>query len=80
MEYKEYKQVPVAQKPPLDDKLQSRLGTQLKRLFAETALAPIPERFAILLDQLERVGVEGLCPTKKVHVDHGVNAANEALQ
>jgi hypothetical protein len=65
----EYKNSPGAQKAPLDEKLQSRLGDQLKRLFAETALMPIPERFAILLDELERVGVEGMRPHHPFAVD-----------
>jgi len=76
----ECKQIPAAQKPPLDGKLQSRLGDQLKRLFAETALTPIPERFAILLDQLESVGIDGLHAAKKVHADFAADGVSEARQ
>ena len=41
-------------KPPLDGDLQAHLGTQLRRLFNETAAQPIPDRFADLLERLDR--------------------------
>lgn len=47
-------------KPPLDEKLRLHLGDKLKRLFAETAETPVPDRFSALLDQLQQVGVEGV--------------------
>jgi hypothetical protein len=39
---------------PLNGKLQAHLGKQLRRLFNETAAEPIPDRFADLLDRLDR--------------------------
>jgi hypothetical protein len=41
-------------KPALDEKLQNHLGFQLRRIFAETADEPIPDRFRSLIDQLDR--------------------------
>ena len=38
---------------PMDTRMQARLGEQLKLLFAETAVEPIPTRFMQLLDRLE---------------------------
>jgi hypothetical protein len=56
----ESKQEPPESPPALNQKLRLHLGDQLKLLFAETQQAEIPDRFASLLDQLEKVGVEGL--------------------
>jgi hypothetical protein len=41
-------------KAPFDRELQAHLGQQLRRLFNETAAQPIPDRFAALLERLDR--------------------------
>jgi len=38
----------------LDRELQAYLGRQLRRLFNQTAAEPIPDRFADLLERLDR--------------------------
>jgi hypothetical protein len=40
--------------PPLAADVQAHLGRQLKAVFAEIASQPVPDRFAQLLDDLER--------------------------
>jgi hypothetical protein len=47
---------------PFGSRLQAPLGQQLKLLFAETAMAPIPERFLRLLDLLEANAAELALP------------------
>jgi hypothetical protein len=46
-------QAKPSKRSPLDARLQAHLGSQLRRLFAETAQEPVPERFASLLERLE---------------------------
>lgn len=41
-------------KASFDRELQAHLGQQLRRLFNETAAQPIPDRFAALLERLDR--------------------------
>jgi hypothetical protein len=62
-----------AKRAPIDARLQAHLGDRLRKIYAETARQPIPDRFSNLLDRLETDGnaVEGHRGSKKPKVDRG---------
>ena len=41
-------------KPEIDQPVQAHLGEQLKRYFSTIVSEPVPDRFANLLDELEK--------------------------
>lgn len=71
------KREPAIPAPPFDENLRLHLGDKLKLLLAETAQAPIPDRFVALLNQLEGVGLQGAQTSARIAAE-GVDDASEA--
>jgi hypothetical protein len=45
--------------PALDAAVQSHIGRRLRSMFDEVASQPVPDRFLMLLDELERASSDG---------------------